>query len=93
MRGLKAAVILMGVLIVAGVVVLAVALGQKFGTAVTGGALAGPVLLDEPAGTRIASSAVGGERVVLQLAGGGPDRVVIYDLARARVVGRISLVH
>jgi hypothetical protein len=94
MRGLKAAVIIMGVLIVVGVVVLAVALVEKFGTAASlAGANAPPPLLDEPAGTHIASSALTGERLALVLTGGGPDRVVVFDLARGRVAARIALAH
>jgi len=92
MRALQAAVIVMGVLIVAGVVVLAVALAQKFGAAAS---LGGPPVtvpaLDEPAGTRIAGSSLSGERLVLQLTGGGPDRVVVFDLARGRITGRVAL--
>jgi hypothetical protein len=92
MRGLKAAVILMGVLIVVGVVVLVVALAQKFGAAASaGGAVAAPAVLDEPAGTRIASTSAAGDRLVIQLSGGGADRVVVFDLARGRVLGRVAL--
>jgi hypothetical protein len=92
MKALRAAVIVMGVLIVAGVVVLAVALAQKFGTAASlGGTAAAIPALDEPAGTRIAGTSLSGERLVLQLTGGGPDRVVVFDLARGRVTGRVTL--
>ncbi len=94
MRGLKAAVIVMGVLIVAGVVVLGVALVQKFGAVASlAGANAAPAVLDEPAGTHIASSSLTGDRLALVLTGGGPDRVVVFDLARGRVAGRVGLPH
>ncbi len=94
MRALKAAVIVMGVLIVAGVAVLVATLIGRVGGAMTPGAAgtaALPALLDEPPGTHIAASALSGDRLVLQLSGGGPDRVVVFDLARARVAGRVAL--
>jgi len=91
MRALKAAVIVMGVLIVAGVAVLAVTLVQRIGQVALPLAPAAPALVDEPAGTRIAGASLAGERLVLQLTGGGPDRVVVFDLVRGRIVGRVAL--
>ena len=94
MRALKAAVIIMGVLIVAGVAVLAVALVQRIGAvAVPGGTPRATVTLDEPAGTHVAASSLSGELLALQLTGGGADRVVVFDVAHARVVGRVALAH
>ncbi len=92
MRALQAAVIVMGVLIVAGVAVLAVTLMQRIAT-VSGPARAAAeaLVLDEPAGTHIAASSLAGERLVLQLSGGGADRVVVLDLAHGRVVGRVAV--
>jgi hypothetical protein len=88
MRALKILVVVMGVLIVGGVVLLGVLLTQRIGT------MSGPsttVALDEPAGTRIIVTAAMPDRVVLQLQGGGPDRVVVIDLRSGRVTGRIGL--
>ncbi len=88
MRALKAAVVVMGVLIVAGVAVLAVALvGRVSGQA-------GPMasaLLDEPAGTRIAGASMAPDRVGVQLQGGGPDRIVVVDTRTGKVLGRVAL--
>jgi hypothetical protein len=89
---LKIAVVVMGVLIVAGVVVLAVALTQRVGTLVAGG-VAAPAVLDEPAGTHIAGVSVLPDRLALTLQGGGPDRVVVVDSRSGRVLGRVSLAH
>jgi len=88
--GLKVVVIAMGVLIVAGVGVLVVALTQRMSSA--SGPIAS-VLLDEPAGTRIAGTAALPDRLVVQLQGGGPDRIVVVDTKAGRVLGRVGLAH
>jgi hypothetical protein len=94
MRALKAAVIVMGVLIAAGVAVLAVTLVQRIGAvAVAPSAAALHAVIDEPEGTRIAAASLSGDRLVLQLSGGGADRVVVFDLAHGRVAGRVALAH
>jgi hypothetical protein len=88
MRALKILVVVMGVLIVIGIAVLVAAMVQRVGggTAVTASAT-----LAEPAGTHIASTSLAGDRLALQLQGGGPDRVVIVDLRNGRVIGRAGL--
>lgn len=90
MRMLRIAVVVMGVLIVAGVAVLAVALTQRVGSLVASGPAAA-VLLDEPAGTRIAGLSLAAGRLALRLQGGGPDRVLLLDSRSGRVVARIGL--
>ena len=87
MRGLMAAVVGMGVLIVAGVAVLVVVMVQRVG----GAAVPGAALLDEPAGTVIAEASGAADGVVLRLTGGGPDRVVVVDARNGRVLGRVGL--
>ena len=89
MAALKAAVIGMGLLIIAGVTVIVVTLIHR---------IAAPpatelvrATLDEPAGTRIAGVATGAERLAVQLQGGGPDRVLVLDLRSGRVVARATL--
>eukprot|EP01037_Dinobryon_pediforme_P001814 gene1814-1844_t len=79
MRALKILMAVMGVLIVAGVA----GLGYVVTSRLTVPKLAAPALLDEPEGTRIAKISTSGDRVVLLLQGGGPDRVVVLDLHRA----------
>ena len=78
MRFLKVLTIGMGVLIVVATTVLVVVIARRIG-----GARAPPpsvaVLLDEPAGTRIAAIAAVGDRLAVQLQGGGADRVVLLD--------------
>jgi hypothetical protein len=49
------------------------------------------VLLDEPAGTRIAGIASAGDRLAVRLQGGGSDRVVLVDPRTGAVAGRIGL--
>jgi hypothetical protein len=91
MQALRVLVVVMGVMIVAGTVTLGVLLAQKLGGGGAPAAVAGPVLLDEPTGTRIAGAEGTGDTVVLRLEGGGPDRVVVVDARAGRVVGRIGL--
>lgn len=88
MQALRVLVVVMGVMIVAGIAVLGVTLAGRL-TAAPGAA--GPVALDQPDGTRIASASASGDRVVLQLQGGGPDRVVVVDLRTGAVIGRVGL--
>ncbi len=97
MRALKIAVVVMGVLIVAGTAALIVAVVQRIGgpPAPSGGGLPRAIeaVLQEPAGTRIAAIATMPDRLAVQLQGGGMDRVVLIDPRSGAVVGRISLAH
>jgi hypothetical protein len=95
MRGLKVAVVVMGVLIVLGTVGLAVGIFRR------GSAPAGPIpmpavvmaMLQEPEGTQIVSIAALADRLAIQLHGGGADRVVLVDPRTGALAGRISLAH
>ena len=94
MRAVKSAVAIMSVLIVVGTVVIVVTLFNRMSGPAA--APAAPVLataaaMDEPAGTTIAGIAAVGDRLAVQLHGGGPDRVVFVDPHTATVAGRISL--
>jgi hypothetical protein len=91
MRALKALTIVMGVLILGGTAVLGLVLARRMG----GGpaAPATSVLLDEPAGTRIAGIAGAGDRLAVQLQGGGPDRLVLIDPHTGAATGRVGLAH
>ncbi|MEJ0049091.1 MAG: hypothetical protein WDN04_25500 [Rhodospirillales bacterium] len=87
MPALKALVIFMGVLIVAGMALIAVTLARR-------GAAPPPTMADltlsEPAGSHIAMISAVGPRLAVLLQGGGPDRITIID-ADGRVVGRLKL--
>jgi hypothetical protein len=87
MRALKILMAVMGVLIIAGVVFLGVTISQRIATP----KLTTPSLIDEPAGTRIAQVASSGDHISLLLQGGGPDRVVVFDLRQGQIIGRTSL--
>lgn len=87
MRILTALTVAMGVLILLGTTVLVIALVKRPGIAP--GAIA--LTLDEPAGTRIAALATVADRLVLELQGGGPDRVVLVDPRSGAIAGRITL--
>lgn len=87
MRALKAAVIIMGVMIVAGTVTLAVLLANRMSGRA---APAVEASLGQPSGTRIVGIAGAGERVAVHVSGGGlPDRILLLDATRGRVVGTL----
>ena len=90
MQALETVTIAMGVLIVVATTVLIVVVVRRLG-----GAAATPasyaVVLDEPTGTRIAGVATAGDRLAVQLQGGGADRVLLLDPRSGAVVGRVGL--
>lgn len=90
MRALKVLVVLMGVLIVAGVVVVIVTITQRMAPPTVAKALPA-ALLDEPPGTHIVQISAAGDRLSLLLQGGGPDRVVVLDLRQGSIAGRAAL--
>lgn len=99
MRALKIAVVVMGVLIVGGTMTLVGIVVHRIVNGTTSTAVATAPLpagiaatLDEPAGTHITGIAAVGDRLAVQLQGGGADRVVLVDPKSGSVVGRISLV-
>ncbi len=85
---LKAAVAVMSVLIVAGVATIVVTIIRRAGGTTVA---AGPAALHEPAGTRIAAVTASGDRIVLSLTGGGPDRLAVLDARDGRVLLRVAL--
>jgi hypothetical protein len=91
MRGLIALTVGMGVLILIGTTVLVVVIIARATAPAAKPAVAFAVTLDEPAGTRIAGIAAAGARMVVELQGGGPDRVVVMDPETGAVVGRVGL--
>ena len=90
MRALKILTIVMGVMIVAGTVTLAVLITTRVSA---GPPPAVEATLDEPPGTAIAGIAPLGDRLAIQLHGGGPDRVLLLDARSGRVVGPVALAH
>jgi hypothetical protein len=96
MRALKVLTIVMGVMILVGTGVLVVVIAHRVASPTSGGAtIAGrpplALTLDEPAGTRIAGIAAIGDRLAIQLQGGGSDRVVLVDPHSGAIAGRIML--
>lgn len=92
MRFMKALVTGMGVLIVVATTVLIVLIVHRLtGPPAAAPVATGPVQLDEPAGTRIVTIAPAGDRLAVQLEGGGADRVLLVDPRSGAVVGRIAL--
>jgi hypothetical protein len=89
MRFLKILTIVMAVLIVVGTTVLLVAIARRLGSPSVPAPIA--VLLDEPAGTRIAGITSLGDRLALRLEGGGADRVVLLDARTGAIAGRIAV--
>lgn len=98
MRALTALTIFMGVLIVIGTGALIAVIAHRLTSPSAQLAASAParplaVRLDEPAGTRIAAMAALGDRLALELQGGGADRVVLVDPRSGAVTGRITLGH
>ena len=102
MQAIKGLVLFLGLLLVAGLAVLGYGLYSKApfkGTTSAAPTLAaGPVVADFgsvgvpiPAGARIEQMLVAGDRVVLRLSGGGPERVLVLDPARGKVAGGFVL--
>jgi hypothetical protein len=93
MRALKIATIVMGAFIVFGTTTLIIVVVHRMAAPLPN--VAAPavaaVVLDEPAGTRVAGIAAVQDRLAIQLAGGGVDRVVLIDPATGAMAGRISL--
>jgi hypothetical protein len=104
LRGLKIAVVVMGVLILLGTAaIIATIIHRQMAPATpparlsSTAALPAPapgdssVVLDEPAGTRIGAVVPVRDGFALLLQGGGPDRVVLIDPATGRPSERIGL--
>ncbi|GAA0569230.1 hypothetical protein GCM10009416_04440 [Craurococcus roseus] len=92
MRALKALVIGMGVLIVAGTVTLVAVIVQRAGGVAGGGAARLELALDQPEGSRIAGvAAVEGGALGVWVQRPDGDRVVLVDTRRGRVAGEIRL--
>ncbi len=91
-RALLALVVGLGILIFAGLIVVAVTLAGRLSGGGGGGGF-GQVALPLPEGCRIAEATTGEGRLVLRLEGlpeRGCDQVVVLDLESGRELGRIS---
>ena len=93
LRLLKAVTIGMAMLIVIGTTVVIVTIAHRMATPRARPSSLVALHLDEPPGTRIAGIAGAGDRLAVQLAGGGADRVVLVDPDSGAVTGRITLDH
>jgi len=89
MRVLTALTVGMGVLILLGTTVLVVTIFKRL--AAPGSTPHAALVLDEPAGTKIAGLAAVADRLAIELQGGGADRVVLVDPRSGQIVGRIGL--
>ncbi len=88
MRWLMMAVVVMGVLIVAGVVTIGMVLFQRMSP---GAAAIAARCSTSPPARALPAPRWGPDRLAVQLQGGGPDRVVLVDTKAGRVLGRVSL--
>ena len=103
MKALKGLVAFLGLLLVIGLGVLGYGLATKAhlkGSATSANANKpaaaaasdfGAVQIPLPAGSRIEQMSTIGERVVLRISGGGPERVLVLDPAQGRVAGSFVL--
>lgn len=100
MKALKVLVLLMTLLLVAGLGLVGYGVLNRAPHAKAGHSDVatvpasdfGEVTVPLPAGARIEQMAVAGDRVVLRLVGGGPERLVVLDPAGGRVAGGFVLV-
>jgi hypothetical protein len=89
MRLVKVLVVVMGVMILLGSTVVVVTIIKRSSGGSAGIRVA--VVLDEPAGTRIAGIAALSDRLAVLLQGAGPDRVVLIDPRTGTRGGTIAL--
>jgi hypothetical protein len=103
MRGLKALVISLGILIVAGMAVVAVTVANRIGDraeparpaapAATAGTPFGRAEVAIPKGARVVETAVSGGRLVVRLElAGGATRLLVLDPDTGRAAGAVDLV-
>jgi hypothetical protein len=89
MRALKAAVIVMGVMIVIASIMLAIVIANRLSSR-SAATMPIEASLDQPPGTRIVGVASVGERLAVHVTGGGlPDRIVFVEATRGQVVGTL----
>lgn len=92
MRGLKALVIGMGILIVAGLVIVGWAVVNQAGNLSNGSKGFDPAAIDLPAGAVVRETRLDGNRIVVRidLAAGG-SRLLILDARTGELSGTIDL--
>ncbi len=92
-RALLALVVAMGVLILGGTAGLVAVVVHRLSQPRAGVTAAAPAApSQEPAGTRITALARQSDTVLaIALSGGGPDRVLLWDLAAGRAVAEIRV--
>ena len=91
MRTLKIVTIVMAVMIVAAVIFLGMTIMRRMSEPPGGMASAANVVLDEPTGSRIVAFTSSPDRLVIQLQGGGPDRILFVDPRSGKPLGRVVL--
>jgi len=90
-RAIKAAVYIMGVLIVIGMVALVAAIIIKAERGKTAAAGLGDLKLAVPAGASITGSHLDGDRLIIDIASPQGGEVVIVDVRKGKVLGRVKL--
>lgn len=91
MRVLMAVTIGMGVLILVGTTLVIVTIARRMTAPRARPEGVVSLRLDAPAGTRIGSIAATGDRLAVELQGGGADRILLIDPDTGAVTGRITL--
>ena len=91
-QALKFLVIFMGVLIIAGLGVIVIALAGRMSDGDAGGAGFGTVALDLPKGAEVATAQADGNRLVLTVRlPDGHKRIIVLDLKTGAVVGTVNV--
>ena len=98
MKAIKALVAFMGALLVAGLALLGWGLYSQSGkmatkakpSAIVSGDF-GAVSVPLPAGAQVQQALVAGDRVVLRITGGGPERLIVLDPSSGAIAGSFVL--
>jgi hypothetical protein len=89
-RGAKAAVILLGVLLLIGFVLLAVGFAMRVSGHGAGGASNAPVLFKLAPGAKIISSQLADNRLILRVKSAAGEEIDIIDTQTGRLVGQVK---
>ncbi|MBC7905667.1 MAG: hypothetical protein H7Y60_02840 [Rhodospirillaceae bacterium] len=101
MKAIKALVVFMGILLVAGLGMIGYGVATKTGkpdmvakpvsAAPVAGAQFGEITIPVPAGARLDQTLVVGQMVVLRVTGAGTERLIVLDPADGRITGSFVL--
>ena len=90
-RALKAVVIILGLIIVAGLGVLAVGIGRQVGGARSGADATLPPSFTLPAGAEVLEMDLDGDRLAIRFAVGGAQSIQVFDARTGAPLATVAL--